>query len=553
MHYCTHDASFDAQAEPLKDIKTVYGYSEWMKGIALVAMPGSSYELHSQSFDAKTNTVLFFGTFHGTHSGHLEGFPAPTHKSMETQYVYSIHVNAHGKVDRITKVWHSAWAAAQVGWTPPSNVPADAVHLFHACESGKGWHECMHFCTHDASFSAQAEPLQDIQTVHAYAEWMKGIAVVAMPGSSYVLHSSTFDPHSSTAVFVGTFRGTHSGHLHGFPAPTHKSMDTQYVYSMHVNGNGKVDRITKVWHSAWAAAQVGWTPATSIPADAENLFHACESGKGWQGCLHYCTHDAVFSAQAEPLKDIKTMQGYAEWMKGIAVVAMPGSSYELNASSFDPKTSTATFFGTFRGTHTGHLHGFPDPTHKSMETQYVYSMHVNVQGKVNGITKVWHSAWAAAQVGWTPPSSVPAYAEHLFHACESGKGWRECSRYCTHDAAFSAQAEPLKGISTVYAYTEWMKPRRTSPWRLSMSTTCMWPLVGKLTGSQRYGILHGPLHKWVGHRSRVFLLMLRICSMLVKVEEDGTRLGVSALVMLLSMRRPSLSRTSRRCMAMQSG
>lgn len=39
---------------------------------------------------------------------------------METHYVYSMHVAPCGKVDKITKVWHSAWAASQVGWTQPA-------------------------------------------------------------------------------------------------------------------------------------------------------------------------------------------------------------------------------------------------------------------------------------------------------------------------------------------------------------------------------------------------------------------------------------------------
>eukprot|EP00930_Biecheleria_cincta_P049521 TRINITY_DN3471_c0_g1_i14.p2 TRINITY_DN3471_c0_g1~~TRINITY_DN3471_c0_g1_i14.p2 ORF type:complete len:156 (+),score=36.80 TRINITY_DN3471_c0_g1_i14:606-1073(+) len=155
---------------------------------------------------------------------------------------------------------------------------------------------------------------------------MKSIAVVAMPGCSYELNSQSFDPKTSTAVFVGTFRGTHTGHLDGLPAPTQKSMETHYVYSMHVNSEGKIDKITKVWHSAWAAAQAGWTLPPPMPdvVAAESFFHACESGKGWVECKRFCTPDAVFDAQAEPLQGINTVQDYTEWMKSIAVVAMPG-------------------------------------------------------------------------------------------------------------------------------------------------------------------------------------------------------------------------------------
>eukprot|EP00930_Biecheleria_cincta_P058504 TRINITY_DN4432_c0_g1_i1.p1 TRINITY_DN4432_c0_g1~~TRINITY_DN4432_c0_g1_i1.p1 ORF type:complete len:474 (-),score=64.66 TRINITY_DN4432_c0_g1_i1:426-1799(-) len=312
---------------------------------------------------------------------------------MEVLREWLNHCNRNNQIAVPADVTVSGFRADRV--LGPSLVPLSAEQFFHACESGKGWHECRHYCTHDASFSAQAEPVKDIKTVLEYTEWMKGIALIAMPGSSYELNSQSFDPRTRTATFFGTFHGTHTGYLEGLPAPTHKSMETQYVYSIHVSEQGQIDSITKVWHSAWAAAQVGWMPSTDVPAAAEHLFHACEGGQGWQGVMHYCTHDATFGAQAEPLTDIATVREYAEWMRGIAVVAMPGCSYELNAKSFDPETNTATFCGTFRGTHTGHLQGFPAPTHKSMDSQYVYNMHVNAHGNVDRITKVWHSAWCS--------------------------------------------------------------------------------------------------------------------------------------------------------------
>ena len=44
----------------------------------------------------------------------------------------------------------------------------------------------------------------------------------------------------------------------------------------------------------------------SMTAIAHDFFVACESGKGWEECRQYCTPDATFSAQAEPLADVKT-------------------------------------------------------------------------------------------------------------------------------------------------------------------------------------------------------------------------------------------------------
>jgi hypothetical protein len=46
---------------------------------------------------------------------------------------------------------------------------------------------------------------------------------------------------------------------------------------------------------------------SNITAVAKQFFEACETGKGWEGCRACCTPDASFSAQAEPLADIRTL------------------------------------------------------------------------------------------------------------------------------------------------------------------------------------------------------------------------------------------------------
>ncbi len=55
----------------------------------------------------------------------------------------------------------------------------------------------------------------------------------------------------------------------------------------------------------------------SIVETANAFFTACETGKGWDGCKAFCKPGATFSAQAEPLTDVKTLQQYADWMKAI--------------------------------------------------------------------------------------------------------------------------------------------------------------------------------------------------------------------------------------------
>ena len=65
---------------------------------------------------------------------------------------------------------------------------------------------------------------------------------------------------------------------------------------------------------------------TSITAVAEAFFEACETGKGWEACSAYCTPTATFSAQAEPLLDVRSLAQYTDWMKGILAV-LPDARY----------------------------------------------------------------------------------------------------------------------------------------------------------------------------------------------------------------------------------
>jgi len=52
--------------------------------------------------------------------------------------------------------------------------------------------------------------------------------------------------------------------------------------------------------------------------------------------------------------------------------------------------------------------------------------------------------------------SMKETALQFFDACETGKGWQECARYCHPDATFSAQVDALAGVDTLEGYTNWM-------------------------------------------------------------------------------------------------
>ncbi|MCA8927118.1 MAG: ester cyclase [Alphaproteobacteria bacterium] len=133
---------------------------------------------------------------------------------------------------------------------------------------------------------------------------------------------------------------------------------------------------------------------------AQKFFQACEAPQGWDGCKSYVADGAGFSCQAGALAGVTTLRDYCEWMKGLAAGPLPDCTYTLHAKSWDPDTNTATFVATFHATHTGEGGPVP-PTNKSFDTDYVYAIRMNGDGKVASMTKVWNDAHALAQLGWT--------------------------------------------------------------------------------------------------------------------------------------------------------
>ena len=57
------------------------------------------------------------------------------------------------------------------------------------------------------------------------------------------------------------------------------------------------------------------------------------------------------------------------------------------------------FFATFRGTHVGD--GGPvEPTQQQTNSEYVYVVGMNEEGKVANMCKIWNAPWALAELGW---------------------------------------------------------------------------------------------------------------------------------------------------------
>ena len=72
-----------------QDVKTLEGYTDWMKGI-MTLFPDGRYELKSFAIDETRNNVSAYAVFHATHTGHGGPVP-PTGRRMSTDYVYIMH------------------------------------------------------------------------------------------------------------------------------------------------------------------------------------------------------------------------------------------------------------------------------------------------------------------------------------------------------------------------------------------------------------------------------------------------------------------------------
>ena len=135
----------------------------------------------------------------------------------------------------------------------------------------------------------------------------------------------------------------------------------------------------------------------NITRVAKEFFEACEVGKGWEVCKAYCTPDATFAAQAEPLAGVTTLAQYTDWMKGLMTI-MPNGSYEVKSFATDVERNNVAAYGVFSGTHTGPGGPCP-PTGKNTRTDYVYVMQFKGD-KISHMTKIWHSGLAMKELGW---------------------------------------------------------------------------------------------------------------------------------------------------------
>ena len=130
---------------------------------------------------------------------------------------------------------------------------------------------------------------------------------------------------------------------------------------------------------------------------AERFFDACETGKGWERCKEYCHPGATFSAQADALTGVDTLEAYTDWMKGL-FTPVPDGRYEVRFLAVDDGRHSVAGYAVFRGTHTGDGGPVP-PTGNQVEADYVYVMTFDGD-RISHMTKIWNDAVSLKQLGW---------------------------------------------------------------------------------------------------------------------------------------------------------
>jgi predicted ester cyclase len=136
---------------------------------------------------------------------------------------------------------------------------------------------------------------------------------------------------------------------------------------------------------------------SAILEPARQFYDACETGKGWDVCKAFCHPEATFSAQADALGDISTLEGYCEWTKNI-LTPIPDGHYELKFFAADESGESVTAVAVFHGTQTGPGGPVP-PTNRKIAADYVYHM-IFDGGRIKHMTKIWNDSYSLGQLGW---------------------------------------------------------------------------------------------------------------------------------------------------------
>ena len=130
-----------------------------------------------------------------------------------------------------------------------------AHEFFDACETGKGAEACASYMHNHATFSCQADALENVQSLAHYCNWMKGL-LGPIPDGRYELKAFAVDEQRSEVIAAAVFHGTNTGDGGPVP-PTGQTVASDYAYVIRFDGD-KISHMTKIWNDVHAMRQVGW-------------------------------------------------------------------------------------------------------------------------------------------------------------------------------------------------------------------------------------------------------------------------------------------------------
>lgn len=135
----------------------------------------------------------------------------------------------------------------------------------------------------------------------------------------------------------------------------------------------------------------------AIANAAKTFFEAIESGKDWDICRQWCHEGASFSCQADMLGEVKTVESYAAWLKGL-FTPVPDMHPEVKALAVDAEHNAVVISAVVHGTQTGEGGPVP-PTGKRVAADYVYTLFFEGD-KIRHMTKIWNDGYTLKLLGW---------------------------------------------------------------------------------------------------------------------------------------------------------
>jgi len=151
-----------------------------------------------------------------------------------------------------------------------ADYKAKALAYGKAIDEGAGWNGMIRSLTEseDTPWEGQVCMINawNITTIKAYAEWVAE-SLEQFPRMMSIDWIVAWDPDSYNAMVYAVWTGANTAG----PGATMRFATGSFVYKLHFNFNGKIDKFTKVWNDEWSARQLGWPAQCECPAPSADF------------------------------------------------------------------------------------------------------------------------------------------------------------------------------------------------------------------------------------------------------------------------------------------